>query len=216
MQFLSLKALNIGPGDEVITVPFTFYATIGAIVTTGAKPVFVDIGDDYNLNPTNLEKAITKNTKAIIPVHWSGLVCDMVSIMKISKKYSIPIVEDACHAVFSERDGKRAGSFGATGCFSLHPLKNLNVWGDAGVIVTDNLELRNKLFLLRNHGLVNRDTCKIFAYNSRLDSIQAIVALNIIKNKLKNITLKRIENALLFDKIKICIPNYYSSQTKSI
>ena len=125
---LSLKCLGIKEGDEVITTPYTFYATIGAIVTAGAKPVFVDVNDDYNINPKLIEKKITKKTKAIMPVHWSGKICDMKNILKISKKYKIPIVEDSCHGILATYKNKLAGSFGDFGCFSLHPLKNLNVW----------------------------------------------------------------------------------------
>ena len=132
---LSLKCLGIKEGDEVITTPYTFYATIGAIVTAGAKPVFVDVNDDYNINPKLIEKKITKKTKAIMPVHWSGKICDMKNILKISKKYKIPIVEDSCHGILATYKNKLAGSFGDFGCFSLHPLKNLNVWGDGGFVV---------------------------------------------------------------------------------
>ena len=132
---LSLKCLGIKEGDEVITSPYTFYATIGAIVTAGAKPIFVDINDDYNLDPLEIEKKITKKTKAILPVHWSGRVCEMEKILKISKKYKIPIIEDACHAILAKYKNKLAGNFGDFGCFSLHPLKNLNVWGDGGFVL---------------------------------------------------------------------------------
>ena len=132
---LSLKCLNIKEGDEVITTPYTFYATIGAIVTAGAKPVFVDVKEDYNIDVSKIEKKITKKTKAILPVHWSGKICDMDEIMKISKKYNIPIVEDACHAILAKYKGRYAGTFGEFGCFSLHPLKNLNIWGDGGYLV---------------------------------------------------------------------------------
>ena len=132
---LSLKCLGIKDGDEVITTPYTFYATIGAIVTAGAKPVFVDVNDDYKINSKLIEKKITKKTKAIMPVHWSGKICDMKNILKISKKYKIPIVEDSCHGILATYKNKLAGLFGDFGCFSLHPLKNFNVWGDGGFVV---------------------------------------------------------------------------------
>ena len=132
---LSLKCLGVREGDEVITTPYTFYATIGAIVTAGAVPKFVDVDDDYNINPDLIERAITRRTKAILPVHWSGRICAMDKIMKISKKYNIPVVEDACHAIEAKYKNKFAGTFGVFGCFSLHPLKNLNVWGDGGYVV---------------------------------------------------------------------------------
>ena len=196
---LSLKCLGVEKGDEVITTPFTFYATIGAIVTSGAKPVFVDVKDDYNINPNLIEEKITKKTKAIIPVHWGGKICDMKKISKISKKYSIPIIEDACHAILAKKYGKFAGKFGNMGCFSLHPLKNLNAWGDGGFIIIKNSKDFRKLSLMRNHGLINRNKTIMFAYNSRLDTIQAVVANHLLK-KLKYITNKRILNSKYLDK----------------
>lgn len=196
--FLSLKALGIGEGDEVITTPYTFYATIGAIVTAGARPVFVDIGPDYNLDPDQIEGAITDQTKAILPVHWAGLPCDMERIEVIARKYNLRVVEDACHAILARRHNTFAGRFGDTGCFSLHPLKNLNVWGDGGYLVTDSEEIHERMLLLRNHGLVGRDECAEFAYNSRLDTLQAIVGNHLLE-KLEVITESRIANSLYFD-----------------
>ncbi len=196
---LSLKCLGVKEGDEVITTPYTFYATIGAIVTAGAKPIFVDTKEDYNINADEIEKKITKKTKAIMPVHWSGRICEMDKIKKISKKYKLPIVEDACHAILATRKKKLAGNFGDMGCFSLHPLKNLNVWGDGGFILTNNKKYYDKLMLLRNHGLVSRNINKIFGYNSRLDSIQAIVGVHLLK-KIKHITENRIKNSHYLDK----------------
>lgn len=196
--FLSLKALGIGEGDEVITTPYTFYATIGAIVTAGARPVFVDIGPDYNIDADRIEEAISERTKAILPVHWAGLPCDMIQIKSIAKKNDLYVVEDACHAILAERHGTFAGRLGDTGCFSLHPLKNLNVWGDGGYLVTDSDEIHERMVLLRNHGLVGRDECAMFAYNSRLDTLQAVVA-NHLLNKLPEITESRIEHATYFD-----------------
>ena len=193
--FLSLKALGIKDGDEVITPSYSFYATPGAIVAAGAKPVFVDVKNDLNIDENQIEKKITKKTKAIIPVHWSGRICNMKKINIIAKKFKLFIIEDACHAILAcDNKKKYAGNFGITGCFSLHPLKNLNVWGDGGVITTNNKSLHNKLKLLRNHGLVSRNNCKIYGYNSRLDTIQAAVGLEMIKN-INFITKKRIENA---------------------
>jgi len=196
--FLSLKALGVKEGDEVITTPYTFYATIGAIVTAGAKPVFVDIGADLNIDPRLIEAAITEKTKAILPVHWSGMCCDMDKINEIAKKHNLKIVEDACHTINAKYKGKSTGILGDAGCFSMHPLKNLNVWGDGGFILTDSKELHDTLVLLRNHGLKNRDECEIFGYNSRLDTLQAVVANHLLK-KIEEITNKRIENAEYFD-----------------
>ncbi len=203
--FLSLKSLGIKQGDEVITTPYTFFATIGAIAATGATPVFVDVSEDYNINPELIESAITEKTKAIMPVHWSGLVCKMDKILEIAKKHNLKIVEDSCHGIKAEYKGKKAGSFGDLGCFSMHPLKNLNVWGDGGVIVTNSKELHDKLVLLRNHGLINRDICNIYGHNSRLDTIQAIVANTMLK-KIDHITESRIKNALYYDEALSKIP----------
>lgn len=197
--FLSLKALGVGNGDEVITTTFTFYATIGAIVTAGAKPIFCDIRPDYNIDPYEIESKITSATKAIVPVHWSGKPCDMDVIEKIGKKYNLPIVADACHAIGASYKGRTAGSLGQLACFSFHPLKNLNVWGDGGIITTNSEELADKLRLMRNHGLVGRDECHVFAYNSRLDTIQAVVARHLLE-KIKYITESRVAHADYFDK----------------
>jgi len=197
--FLSLKALGIGEGDEVITTTYTFYATVGAIVTAGAKPVFCDCGNDFNIDVSRIESLITRRTKAIVPVHWSGRPCEMDEIRKISSQHSLYVIEDACHALQAEYKKKRCGSFGETACFSFHPLKNLNVWGDGGIITTSESALASKLKLIRNHGLTDRDTCVEFSYNSRLDSIQAVVAKHVLDNHLKNITASRIGNAQLLD-----------------
>ena len=195
---LSLKALNVGYGDEVITTPFTFYATIGAIVSSGAKPVFVDVDEDYNIDPKKIIKKISSKTKAIVPVHWSGRICNMKEINSIAKKNSLFVVEDSCHAILAKQNKVYAGNFGDFGCFSLHPLKNLNVWGDGGFVVTNSKKNYEKILLLRNHGLINRNITKVFSYNSRLDTIQAVVALNLLK-KIKHITKRRIHNSKYLD-----------------
>ena len=205
--FLSLKALGIGPGDEVITTTYTFYATVGAIVTSGATPVFCDCRDDFNIDSSLVESLITPRTKAIIPVHWSGRPCDMDALCAIADSHNIPIIEDACHALQAEYFNKRCGSFGTTGCFSFHPLKNLNVWGDGGIITTNNEELSNRLKLIRNHGLVGRNTCVEFSYNSRLDTIQAVVAKHLIENHLQTITSSRQSNAKILDAALCDLPN---------
>ena len=201
--FLSLKALGIKEGDEVITPTYSFYATAGAIATAGAKPIFIDIKNDLNIDENKIEKKITKKTKAIVPVHWSGRICNMNKILKLAKKYNLHVVEDACHAILAHDDKKKfAGNFGITGCFSMHPLKNLNVWGDGGIITTNNQTIYKKLKLLRNHGLTSRNNCKIYGYNSRLDTIQAAVGLEMIK-KINKITNSRIRNAkYLNEKLK--------------
>ena len=202
---LSLKVLNVCSGDEVITVANTFVATIGAITEVGATPVFVDCDDTFCMNVDLLEKKITKRTKAIVPVHFTGYMTNMPKLKKIAKKHDIPIVEDACQSILASIDKKNSGTWGDFGAFSLHPLKNINVWSDGGIITTNNKNYYNKLKLLRNHGLINRDTVKINGYNSRLDTFQAVVG-NWILPKAKMIAQKRIKNANYYDKHLSKIP----------
>jgi dTDP-3-amino-2,3,6-trideoxy-4-keto-D-glucose/dTDP-3-amino-3,4,6-trideoxy-alpha-D-glucose/dTDP-2,6-dideoxy-D-kanosamine transaminase len=196
--YLALKALGLKNNDEVITTPYTFYATINAIVQADCRPNFVDSGKDFNINPDLIEKSITKKTKAILVVHWSGRICDMKKINQIAKKYKLFVIEDACHAALAFKKNKYAGNFGDIGCFSLHPLKNLNVWGDGGMIITNDTKINKKLKLIRNHGLINRNNIEVFGVNSRLDTLQAIVANHLLP-KLKNITMARIKNANYLD-----------------
>ena len=196
--FLSLKAIGVGPGDEVITTPNTFIATVGAIVASGARPVFVDCNDEYVINADLIEAAITSRTKAIMPVHYAGVAADMDRIMTVAHRHGLPVIEDACQAILGAVNGKCAGTFGLTGAFSLHPLKNLNVWGDSGVIITDNEEIRDRLVLLRNHGLLTRDEVVCFGYNSRLDTIQAAVGNHLIE-KIHWITETRMKWANRLD-----------------
>ena len=198
---LSLKALEIGTGDEVITVPYTFVATVGSIVTAGATPVFVDVKKDYNIDEKKIVAAITKKTKAIMPVHWAGRPCEMDKILSIAKKYKLHIVQDSAHVIGARFKNKHLVNYGDTCTYSMHPLKNLNVWGDGGFIVTNKTALAKKLCLIRNHGLKDRNNVEIFGYNSRLDTIQAAVANYKMKNKLDNITSKRIKNATMLDKL---------------
>jgi aminotransferase EvaB len=202
---LSLKAIGVGPGDEVITTANTFIATVGAINETGARTVFVDCDDTFCMDVSRVEAAITPRTRAILPVHLTGYMTDMRRLMPIAAKHGLPIVEDACQGILADIEGKRAGSWGVTGAFSLHPLKNLNVWADGGVIVTDDDAIDRKLRLLRNHGLRNRDEVEILGYNSRLDSVQAIVG-NWLIRQTHDITNRRIANAAYFDRAFSEIP----------
>jgi dTDP-4-amino-4,6-dideoxygalactose transaminase len=197
--FLGLKALGIGEGDEVITALNSFIATAGAIVAVGAKPVFVDVNEDYNIDPDSIERAINSNTKAIIPVHLTGNMADMPRIMQIASHHNLSVIEDAAQSVLADINGIRSGAYGDIGCFSLHPLKNLNVCGDGGMSTTDSEEIYRKLVKLRNHGLKNRDEIDFFGYNSRLDTIQAIVGLWVIEN-IEEITQKRNHNARIYDR----------------
>ncbi len=196
---LSLKALGIGPGDEVITASNTFIATVGAISEIGAKPVLVDCDDTFCMDVNLIEKLITNKTKAIVPVHFTGYMTDMEKLSKIAKRYGLFVIEDACQSILASQNKRIAGTWGETGCFSLHPLKNLNVWSDGGVIITNKKSIYKKLQLLRNHGLKNRDEIEILGYNSRLDTIQAVVG-NWLIPKTKDIAKKRIRNANYYDK----------------
>ena len=174
--FLSLKAADIGPGDEVITVAHTFVATVSVIVYCNAKPVLVDIGEDMNMDTNQVEQAITPRTRAIIPVHLNGRMCDMESLMEIANEHDLLVIEDAAQALGASFQGKKAGSFGLTGCFSFYPAKMLGAAGDGGVAVTNNHEIAEKIKLLRDHGY-QRSTGDIlyYGYNSRLDNIQAAI-----------------------------------------
>ena len=196
---LSLRILGVKAGDDVITTPNTFIATVGAIVMAGARPVFVDCNRGYTIDVDLIEKAISPKTKAVLPVHLTGNPADMPTIKRIALKHSLAVVEDAAQAILASIGEKHVGSWGDTACFSLHPLKNLNVWGDGGVIVTRSRELYNKLLLFRNHGLVTRDKVSMFGFNSRLDSLQAVIGNRLI-GQVHSITEKRISNAHYYDK----------------
>ena len=195
---LPLKAVGVGHGDEVITTANTFIATVGAINEIGATPVFVDCDDTFCMDVSQVEAAITERTRAIMPVQFTGEITDMPKLMEIADRHNLPVVEDACQGILASIDGKRAGTWGIAGGFSLHPLKNLNVWGDGGVIVTNDDEVAAKLRLLRNHGLQNRDEIALLGYNSRLDTLQAIVG-NWLIGDTHDITQKRIDNAAVYD-----------------
>jgi aminotransferase EvaB len=195
---LSLKTLGVKKGDEVITAANTFVATVGAITELGAKPVFVDCDDSFCMNVNLLEKKINKKTKAVVPVHFTGYMTNMPKLKRICNKYKIPIVEDACQSILANIKNKNAGTWGDFGAFSLHPLKNINVWSDGGIITTNNFNHYKKLSLLRNHGLIDRDTVKINGYNSRLDTFQAVVG-NWLLPKAHKIANQRIKNAKFYD-----------------
>ena len=196
---LSLKAKGIKAGDEVITTANTFVATVGAIAELGAIPVFVDCNDTFCMDVDLLERAITENTKALLPVHFTGYMTDMRKLLPIADKYNLPVIEDACQSILGAIEGKNAGTWGDSGAFSLHPLKNLNVWSDGGLIVTDDDDMASELSLLRNHGLIDRDTVTLLGYNSRLDTFQAVVG-NWLIPQTEDIANKRISNAAYLDK----------------
>jgi dTDP-4-amino-4,6-dideoxygalactose transaminase len=196
--FLSLKTIDIQPGDEVITAVNTFVATAGAIATAGGKIVFVDCNEKYVMDEKLLEASITSRTKAIMPVHYTGEPVNMTRVMGIAKKHKLVVIEDACHAIGSRFNGQMCGTFGDFAGYSLHPLKILNVWGDGGIILTSSDEYNEKLRLLRNHGMINRNEYVLYGYNSRLDTLQAIVADHLL-SELDFIVDRRIEVAKRYD-----------------
>ncbi len=205
-MFLSLAALGIGKGDEVVTVSHTYVATIDVIWHCGAKPVLVDVGDDMEMNVNLVEKAITKKTKAIIPVHLDGRMVDMEKLMKVARKYNLYVIEDAAQAAGAKFKERPAGSWGITGCFSFYPAKILGSYGDGGMIVTNNKKLAEKLYLLRDHGekpsylqtIKDKNKIAFFGYNSLLDNIQAAV-LNVKLKYLPEWIKRRREIARIYN-----------------
>ena len=185
--FLSLKALGIGPGDEVITTPFTFIATAGVIANCGANSVFIDIEPKtFNIDPRKIEEYLKSNIqypksktkiKAILPVHLYGQMADMSEIMRIAKKYKLFVIEDAAQAIGAEYKGKKAGAIGDLGCLSFFPSKNLGAYGDGGMVVTNNKKLSEKIRMMRNHGSSPKEKYLnlVLGTNSRLDSLQAAI-----------------------------------------
>ncbi|MFC1538111.1 DegT/DnrJ/EryC1/StrS family aminotransferase [Candidatus Latescibacterota bacterium] len=192
---LTLMALGIGPGDEVITTPYTFFATTGSIVRLGAKPVYCDIKPDtFNIDPDGIESLINEKTKAILVVHLYGLMADMDSIKAIADKYSIPVIEDAAQSIGSTSHGRRAGTIGIAGCISFFPAKNLGGAGDGGMVVSNNSELSEKISILRVHGSKPKYYHSLIGINSRLDALQAVV-LQVKLKYLDTWSKKRSENA---------------------
>ena len=209
--YIALKSLGIGVNDEVITVANTWISTAETITQTGAKPVFVDISPGtYNIDIDKIEEKITKNTKAIIPVHLFGRPAEMDRIKELCDNYKLFLIEDCAQAHFAEYKGKRVGTFGDVGTFSFYPGKNLGAYGDAGAIVTNDSDLAKRMRMFANHGALKKHNHKIEGINSRLDGIQAAI----LSVKLKYIdkwTSMRIKNALLYNKLlksnkKITIP----------
>ncbi len=196
----ALESLGIGQNDEVITVSNSFIATANAIEYVGATPIFIDINDSLLMDSSKIEAAITKKTKAIIPVHLMGHVCDMDEIISVANKYSIPIIEDAAQSAGSTYKGKKTGTFGKIGCFSLHPTKNLSGITDGGVITTENKEIAQYFKEVRNHGLIDRDTQSIIGRVSRLNSLNAVI-VNYRLTKLDSLLKRRVQSAGVYHKL---------------
>jgi dTDP-4-amino-4,6-dideoxygalactose transaminase len=198
---LALMALDIGPGDEVITTPYSFFATVSSITRLGAKPVFVDIDPKtYNFDVSQIEEKITSKTKAIEPVHLYGQSVDMRALTEISQKHGIPIVEDAAQAIGADDDGRRVGSIGEIGCFSFYPSKNLGGMGDGGFLTTNNDALADKLLALRVHGSHEKYHHEWIGLNSRLDGFQGAV-LRVKLPRLDSWTERRRENAAVYRRL---------------
>jgi len=170
---LTMRALGYGPGDEIITTPLSFIATANAIALCGATPVFADIGDDLVLDPQSIEPLIGPRTRAIIPVHWAGRVCDMDRIMQIAERHGLTVIEDCSQAFGASRKGRPVGSHGLVACYSMNPMKVFAALGEAGMVLTDSAELNDKFQSLRYNGLVNREFCRYVSHNGRLDTLQA-------------------------------------------
>lgn len=195
---LSLKALGIGLGDEVITVTNTFYATVGAIVAVGATPVLIDCDDRFQIAIDKIEEAITEKTKAVIPVHWGGASPDMEKIVTICKKHNLFIVEDACMGIGAFLNGKAAGTFGDVNAFSMHPLKSLNAMGDGGIVATDNDKLATWMRKYRNHGMIDREHIEFWGVNIRMQPLQAVVLSHGL-DRLSTTIKTRNRNARILD-----------------
>jgi dTDP-4-amino-4,6-dideoxygalactose transaminase len=195
----AIMGLDVGPGDEVITVSNTFIATVEAISFCGAKPVLVDINEQtYTLNPESIEQAISPRTKAVIPVHLYGQMADMDPIMEIARQHNIVVIEDACQAHGAEYKGKRAGSIGDAGCFSFYPGKNLGAFGEAGAIVTNNSDLDKKIRMFRDHGQQKKYHHTIIGWNARMDGLQAAI-LTVKLKHLPDWTEARRKNARTYN-----------------
>lgn len=194
--FLSLKALGIGPGDEVITSGYTFWATVEAIINCGATPVLADIGNDLLIDFIDIEKHITERTKAIIPVYIGGTMCNMYKILDIALRFNLQVIEDAAQALGAELFEKKAGRISTIGCFSFYPAKVLGCYGDGGAITTDSKKLADKIRLLRNHG--GKPHPQFVGYNSRLDNLQAAI-LNIKLKQLPELIERRNRIAKIYD-----------------
>ena len=196
----SLMALGVRARDEVITPPNSFIASTAAICHIGAIPIFADVLPDQTIDPQKVEEAVTDRTKAIMPVHLTGRMARMDEIASVAKKYNLVVVEDAAQSIGSRYKEHESGTCGDAGCFSAHPLKNLNACGDSGFVVTENSEVADRIRSMRNHGLMDRDTVESFGYVSRMDEIQAAILAYRLTN-LEEVVSKRRKNAHLYKEI---------------
>ena len=198
---VSLMSLGVGPGDEVITTPFTFFATAASVARVGAKPVFVDVDEDsYNIDPAGIEEKVTERTRAIIPVHLFGQAAQMGPSLEIAGRYNLTVIEDAAQAMGAMQDGSRCGNFGDAACFSFYPTKNLGAFGDAGLVTTNDERLAGRVRLLRVHGQMPGYVHEAIGGNFRMDNIQAAV-LSVKLKHLDNWNDRRREYAGIYDEI---------------
>ena len=202
--YLALRSLGVGFGDEVITTPLSWIATFNAITLCGADPVIVDINEDLNINPELIPMAITRRTKAIIPVHFTGRMCNMTRINEIASEHGLFVVEDAAQAFGAHKDGNMAGSFGHVNCFSMNPMKVFGGYGEAGAVVTDDNRIYEKLLSLRYAGTVDKEDCHFPSLNGRIDTIQA--AMLLIQFKYLNAKIEKHRQ----------IATYYTESLKNI
>lgn len=212
--WLGLRAAGVNPGDEVITTPLSWVATANAIAVAGAVPVFADIRDDLNLDPASLEPLITPRTRAILPVHYTGKVCDMDAIAAIAERHGLIVVEDAAQAFDATWRGRLAGSFGTVGCFSMNAMKVFAACGDAGVVVTDSEEIAQRLVRLRYNGTINREVCVDAALNGRIDPLQAAVLLTRLPKVAARIEKRRELAAMYTERLDgvVDVPRVTSEQ----
>lgn len=228
---LSLLALGIGQGDEVITTPFTFIATAEAISRVGAKPVFCDIEyETFNIDPNKIRVSVTKKTKAILPVHLYGLPCELKKITAVAAEFNLRVIEDCAQSFGSEYEGKKVGSVGDCGCLSFFPAKTLGCYGDGGMVIVNDEAVAERLKMLRNHGSAAKYFCSLHGFNSRLDTLHAAI-LRVKLRYIDNWITKRINNAFLYNKnltdiSNISVPmipgnvkhsfNYYTIRIKKV
>jgi dTDP-4-amino-4,6-dideoxygalactose transaminase len=204
---LGIKSLGIGRGDEVITTSMSWVATANAIAINGAVPVFADIGEDLNIDPQSVERLITHKTKAIMPVHFTGRISKMDELCKIAKRNNLPVIEDAAQSFGASLKGYKAGSFGKVACFSMNPMKVLSAIGEAGIIVTDDFELYERLISLRYNGTKNKEECVEVSLNGRLDTVQAAMLL---------VRLKRFQNRIIIRRRNAAYYGKYLKEIKGI
>ncbi len=196
---LGLKALGIGCGDEVITTSLSWIATANAIARTGAKPIFADINNDLNIDPVSVQNLINEKTKAILPVHFNGRICQMDTLKEIAKQNKLFLIEDAAQAFGARYKNQISGSFGDISCFSMNPMKILRAHGEAGMVLTDDENIANRLKILRYNGTINKELCVEISSNHRLDTIQAAILLYRL-NKINSLIKKRRQIASWYNK----------------